>query len=116
MSYEIKCKRCECEVTHICNEDFKKALIRLLSWVPEGGVTGDPRIKKAMKEFDKETCSEEIASFEDYPFFGSQAWSYLLFYKEEARTFHALLNNVIRAAGLDPHSITMEALRNDDER
>jgi hypothetical protein len=107
MEYSIKCDRCGLPVEHTCNANFKEALLRLLTWVPEGGVTTSNAIKEAMQEEDKKQGDE--GNFEEHPFFGSQAWSYLLFYKEEARTFHALLHNVMREAGISPHKLEQEA-------
>lgn len=53
---------------------------------------------------------------EEQPFFGSQAWSYPLFgSKDSARSFHALIHNLIRATGMDPHSVQMEIQRQTEQ-
>ena len=107
---EIRCRDCNSAVEHICEDGFREALIRLLTWIPEWGASGSPEMAAAFTEADvAQREGDDPLSFEDLPFFGSQAWSYLIFHKEQARTFHALLNNLIRAAGLDPHQLDRDA-------
>lgn len=103
--YEIKCSKCNLPVTHICDENFKKTLKRLLTWVPEG-MWSSGEMHEAFKAESKKQGDEY--NFEEKPFFGSQAWTYLIWYKEDARSFHAILNNMIRAAGIDPYQLEQE--------
>jgi len=107
MSYEIKCTKCNSILTHDCNADVKKALLRLLTWVPEGGASAHLHLKELLKQIEPD--------IEEAPFFGSQAWSYTLFHKEEARTFHALINNLIRALGYEPYALAREAMEFEDD-
>lgn len=103
--YEIKCGRCKLPVTHVCNEDFREALLHFLSWVPEGMWASE----QMAEAFEKESKSQgDEDDFSKHPFFGSQAWSYLIWYKEDARSFHGVIDNMIRAAGFDPYQIRNE--------
>lgn len=108
---KVMCPDCGDVVHHTCNSELKRAIVKLLSWVPSG--LGTKQLHEAMIESGRKggwigknaTPAELTAMFEE-PFFGSQAWSYPLFgSKEEARSFHGYLHGVIRAAGLDPHEI-----------
>jgi len=103
--FEIKCGRCKLPVEHICNEEFKEALKSLLTWVPEG-MWSSGAMEAAFKKESKKQGDEH--DFQKFPFFGSQAWTYLMWYKEDARSFHAVLHNLIRAAGIDPHEFMVQ--------
>lgn len=100
--YKITCSKCKQPVEHICNEEFKDAVIQFLSWVPEG-MWASGQMAETFKKASKE--HEINYDFQKQPFFGSQAWSYLIWYKEDARSFHGVINSMIRAAGLDPYQI-----------
>jgi len=117
MSYKITCTECGQPISHECNEDFKKALFRLLTWVPEGAWSS-PEMYEAFKA--ESARQQDDYEFDKYPFFGSQAWTYLIWHKEDARTFHALLNNLMRAAGIDPNGMSeqvhLEIQRMEQER
>ena len=104
-NYEIKCKDCDQPIAHICHEDFKEALIRFLSWAPEGMWASGEMAAAFKQENEKQGNNYD---FQKYPFFGSQAWSYLIWYKEDARSFHGVMDNMIRAAGFDPYQIRLE--------
>lgn len=110
---EIKCTRCGATVAHKCEADLKEAFIRLLTWIPACNGFAD-------KDLDRQFLLSGTASgwiqedvppespFKD-PFFGSDTWAYVFFDKEEGRTFKALLNELMRAAGYDPHALRDEA-------
>lgn len=108
MSYKISCRRCDLPVEHVCDDDFKEALTQLLTWVPTP-CWASKEIAEAFRDERKrqgdEGAFDDDYNFEHYPFYGSQAWTYLIWHKEDARTFHALLNNLMRAAGIDPHGM-----------
>ena len=104
-SYKITCRDCGQPISHECNEDFAKALFRLLTWVPEG-CFASPEIYEAFKAESER--QQDDYDFTQYPFYGSQAWTYLIWHKEDARTFHALLKNLMRSAGIDPHEMDMK--------
>lgn len=111
MSYEIRCMKCQSPVEHVCGTDFRRAVMELLTWVPEGGLSStwlDGEAREAVIKAAQQRDGED-EDFQIMPFFGSQSWSYLLFHKDAARTFHALLNNVLRNAGLDAHQIGQDA-------
>lgn len=110
---EIKCAKCNLNIVHNCHSDLLSAAKSLYSWAPNQ--LGDDEMHAAFVAHGER--SEWLAKGEDpgkepypSPFFGSQAWSYALFgNKDDARTFHALIDNLVRAAGLDPDSIRDKA-------
>lgn len=110
----VKCPDCEAIVEHSCRSDVREAVHALLSWVPEYGFAS-PELTAAFEATGRktrwidetETVKEHLAK----PFFGSQSWSYPLFEKEEARTFHALIHNLVRAIGINPYEIEDEVHR-----
>lgn len=112
--FTITCDRCKQPVGHVCNETFAEALMDLLTWVPEHGVTASEELSAAFKAASKSQLDE--CDFTKMPFFGSQVWSYLIWYKDEARTFHGLLAGLIQAAGLDPHKVRLEAAKKARDR
>lgn len=98
MSLKIECDRCNAEVEHVCNRNLPKEVIDLFKFTigdfPDGVKTkGNPYYSKG----------DEKA-----PFF-SEVYLYSLFGKEHARSILAYVNSVIRAAGLDPHSLQTRA-------
>lgn len=107
----VICPDCADLVAHTCNSQLKEAITDLMSWVPERGL-GTEALEEALIASGKEHGwieEGEEKAHEDSPFFGSQGWSYPLFgSKGEARTFHALIHNLIRATGIDPHDIQVE--------
>lgn len=100
--FTITCGRCKAPVSHVCGETFQAALMSLLTWVP-GGYFASEEIAAAFKAESER--QQDDYDFAEHPFFGSQAWTYLIWRKEDARTFHALLNNVMRASGIDPYEM-----------
>ena len=101
MDLKVSCTCCNCEVTHTCDGDAIEALKKLLRWVPYGVATKE--LDKALRE-QPEHCYGQSDEDRNSPFFGSQGWSFALFGKEDARTFHAMVHNLIRAHGLDPYA------------
>lgn len=77
MSLKITCNQCKCEVTHVCNQDIKKAAYQLATVTCEDGKT---------------------------PIF-SEKYLYEALGKEDARTLMTLVENVIRACGINPDSV-----------
>jgi hypothetical protein len=115
MSHGIRviCPDCAEVVQHTCHNPIRKAVVDLLSWVPEGRSLATEKLNKAFMAAGRETGwigDDETAEqrFSE-PFFGSQSWSYpLLGSKAEARTFHALIHNLIRTVGMDPDAVIDE--------
>lgn len=112
MDIEIKCTRCNEKIHHLCNEDLGDAIIRLLRWVPE---SAHSEVLAGIRAAGvKHGWLQPDENFSEQPFFGSQSWSYAMFGKEEARTFHALINNVIRATGRDPNDMVVKAFPDEE--
>jgi hypothetical protein len=105
---KVICEDCDQPIKHECNADVKETLERLLSWVPEPAWASG-RMEKAFH--DESKAQDDEHDFREEPFFGSQGWSYLIFHKEDARIFHALIHNLIRAIGIDPHELEMQLYR-----
>jgi hypothetical protein len=108
----VICPECADVVAHHCNTEIRKAVVDLLSWIPEGGFATD-KLGDAFMEAGKELgWLEKDAKLEDqinHPFFGSQAWSYCLFgSKDTARSFHSRINTLIRALDIEPAEIERE--------
>ncbi len=98
--YKTTCCRCDAEVTHVCSQDFVKEAIDIFRFVPEGGFPA--QLKKGNPYLSK----EDVAEIDTMPFF-SETYLYALIGKEDARTVLAMINNFIRAAGLDPYGVEM---------
>ena len=118
----VICPDCGDVVEHHCHSNIQKAIVDLLTWVPSHGPATEGLTKalvKAGRECewigkDDKTPPEERF---DAPIFGSQAWSYLLLgSKDESRTFHALIHNVCRAAGVDPTQVMSDFYQERDAR
>jgi hypothetical protein len=108
--FKVKCADCDVSVEHYChNQNLRKAVTDLLSWVPqERGFQTEDLTEAAMDagiEAGWVEAGDDPRKRFSRPFFGSQAYSYTLFSKDSARTFHALIHNVCRAAGIDPEEI-----------
>lgn len=97
---ELACSRCGRRVVHCCDDGVADALVQLFRWVPE---EVEPGVASALAAITPVEVQAKA------PFFGSQEWSYALFPKDTARSFHALLHGVARAAGLDPHELIAAA-------
>jgi len=119
----VICPDCGDTVQHTCHSGLAQALRELLTWAPERGFATD-KLEKALVEagvehgwIEKGKGKEYLAEHRESPFFGSQAWSYPLFgSKDTARSFHALIHQVVRAAGMDPHGIEQEIRREQQAR
>ena len=107
-SFRVLCPECCDAVEHHCHTDLRKAVVDFLSWVPETGLA-TKALEKAFFAAAKEYgWGAEPDTFEQ-PFFGSQAWSYVLFgSKETARSFHSEISAMIRAMGFDESAIQEE--------
>jgi len=92
-------------VEHVCDKTFKEALTKLLQWVPER-CWSSKQMEDAFKRESKD--QGDTYDFQEQPFFGSQAWTYLIWNKEDARSFHAYFHNLVRAAGIDPYELMKE--------
>ena len=118
----VICPDCGDVVEHHCHSKIQKAIVDLLTWVPSHGPATEGLTKALVKagrecewvaKDDKTPLSERF----DAPIFGSQAWSYLLLgSKDESRTFHALIHNVCRAAGVDPTQVMSDFYQERDAR
>jgi len=106
--FQVICSDCKAEVIHECRGDVREAVLALLTWAPHTGFQTEA-LAKAFADAGVESQwigkKEDVSERFKRPFFGSQAWSYPMFGKEEARTFHALIHNLVRAIGMDPHEI-----------
>jgi hypothetical protein len=96
----IKCERCGCELTHTCNGDLRQAVIDLMAFTPHYGMP-DFLIKAAKKAGFYDEGDEDVPLV-------SEAFLYPLLGKDDARTFMALINQVLRCAGVDPHSADLD--------
>ena len=108
----VLCPDCAAMVVHDCHNGLKRAVMEFLEWVPE--YLGTPELEAALLESGKKNDwihdeNDPEDTFKGHPFFGSQNWSYPLFgSKDQARTFHALIHNLITAAGLDVDALEGE--------
>jgi hypothetical protein len=117
VSLDIKCGRCNCTIVHHCeskdpndSDSPRERVIRFYTWGPTDGKLGDDEMHAAFLASAERngwgTDTEPGSDTHPAPFFGSQAWSYaLLGSKEEARSFHAQIDNLVRAFGFDPHEM-----------
>lgn len=102
---KVSCSECGQDLKHVCNVDFKSALVDLFKFTMEGGELGTAELTDAFK---KSPFYEE--GDENAPFF-SEAYLYNLVGKEDARTILCLFENLARAAGIDPYQAEVEACR-----
>lgn len=96
----ITCDRCKNEVTHICDKNLKQAVIDLLTFTPHYGMPDF--LKKESKRagfYDK--GDDEVPVI-------CETFLYPLLGKDDARTFMALLNHVLRIVGMDPDSAEID--------
>lgn len=94
----ITCRRCKNQIAHVCSEDLRTAAIALFKWRPQSGFPDalkrrNPWVGKTKRGYDVD--GPEI------PFL-SEVYQYALLGKEDGRTMLALVNNLLRAAGLEP--------------
>lgn len=92
---KVVCDRCNCELEHVCNPDLPEAAVSLYRFKPEGASSLVPAMKKTGYYSEGD---------ENAPFF-SEAFLYSLLGKENARSVLALINNLVRQAGLDPYAM-----------
>lgn len=95
---KITCERCASEIEHVCDEGLPEAAIHLFRF------TADANFKSVLKKSDFYAEGDE-----KMPFF-TERFLYPLLGKEDARTVLAVVNNLLRAAGLDPHALQTRAL------
>jgi hypothetical protein len=95
MALIVRCDRCNCELTHICEPKLKEAAKDLLKWAPEGGFPA---------------TVEGAEEAEGAPFL-SEVYLYPLLGKEDARTLLALVHGLVKQAGLDAAALELEAHR-----
>lgn len=103
--FQVVCADCQQKVVHRCHTEIEEAVVSLLTWVPETGLATSG-LKRAFFKAAKEHGWNAEPDSLTHPIFGSQSWSYpLLGSKDTARSFHAVIHNVVRALGFDPHAI-----------
>jgi hypothetical protein len=108
-SIRVICPDCGDVVLHHCHNEVHRAVRALLKWVPEHGLATEGLEKALVKAAKEHEWDADLEKMKKSPFFGSQAWSYPLFgSKDTARTFHALIHNLVRAVGMDPDAIQNE--------
>ena len=96
----ITCDRCKNEITHICNKDLKQAVIDLLTFTPHGGMPDFlKRESRRAGFYDK--GDDEVPVI-------CETFLYPLLGKDDARTFMAMLNHVLRIVGMDPDSVEID--------
>lgn len=104
----VICPECAAKVEHHCDHSIKKELVDLYAWTPE---SVHPDVYKAIVKAGRaDGWLEKGEEPKGRPFFGSQGWSYAMFSsKDTARSFHAFIDSVARAAGFDPHELKLLA-------
>ena len=105
--FDITCGRCSAPLTHECGgEDLITAIKRLYKFVPEDG-TPEAVIAEGKKNgmWNEEDEDEEALRF------FSETFLYALLGKEDARTVLALINNVVRACGIEAWKVEHQAAR-----
>jgi hypothetical protein len=112
MSLKITCERCNEEITHVCNADLVGDIVYLLKWRPHMGFPAKLKVGNiwVREVTDRINPTVKIDDIDDplCPLL-SETYLYALLGKEDARTFIALFNGIIRSAGLDPHVLTEQA-------
>lgn len=111
MTIRLICPDCADTVEHHCGDDLRRAIVAFLTWVPEYGPATEElanalveagKVNEWIGDDETQTPAERFNA----PFFGSQAWSYLLLgSKDSARTFHGLIASICRAAGVDEDEV-----------
>jgi hypothetical protein len=104
----ITCDRCGMPLEHHCSANFKEAIYGLLKWVPEG--RPNDKVCAALIEQGRESGwiddDEDPMERFEMPFFGTQAWSYMIFpFKDDARSFHSYIKSLLRNCGVDAHRV-----------
>ena len=97
---EVTCSRCKLQVSHECHpESLQEAAIDLFMWRPESGF---PKGVRGSTEYGAEKDNEDV------PFL-TESFLYPLLGKEDARTLMALVNNLFRSMGVEPHFLREKA-------
>lgn len=96
----ITCDRCKNEVTHVCDKNLKKAVIDLLTFTPHFGMP-DFLKKESRRAGFYDKGDDEVPVI-------CETFLYPLLGKDDARTFMALLNHVLRIVGMDPGSVEID--------
>ena len=90
---EIRCSRCKATIQHVCDESLISAITHLQTLIVEA--------PEELFHIDNDYYQP---GDENAPFL-SEGFLYPLLGKEGARTVLAAINNVIRAAGIDPRHV-----------
>jgi hypothetical protein len=104
----VKCGRCGNDLTHVCDNGsgkLREAVIELMSWTPHFGMS--PAVIKEGKKSGMYQKGDEEAPFI------SEAYLYTLLGKDDARTFMAMINHLLRLVGFDPHGNGIDQSVND---
>jgi hypothetical protein len=102
---EVTCSRCKSQLHHECHpETLQEAALDLFMWRPESGFPKEMKKHGDGAEQDK-----------DVPFL-TESFLYPLLGKEDARTLMALVNNVFRACGIEPHFLREKAYEVIDQK
>lgn len=97
---EVTCSRCKQGLVHECHpESLQEAAVDLFMWRPESGF---PKGIRGSTEYGSEKDNEDV------PFL-SESFLYPLLGKEDARTLMALVNNLFRSMGVEPHVLREKA-------
>lgn len=94
--FKVTCADCDAPLVHECDDDLLEAAQHIYEYTPEC-------INVEFSELPGYTPGDDSA-----PFF-SEAFLYPLMGKMDARTILAMVNNLVRAAGLDPVVLKREA-------
>jgi hypothetical protein len=113
----VLCAECGVGIHHHCHDagvtEMKEALISLLRYVPEHC---EPEVAKAIEKAGRASgWHDKDTKLTKSPLFGGEPWTYGMFGKEDGRTVKALVNRIIRAAGLEPDEVRAEAWRTLEE-
>lgn len=103
----ITCRRCNNQITHICSTTLQDAAVLLFKWRPMIGFPVAMKNRNPWIGHVKGSCDVDGP---EIPFL-SEVYQYALLGKEDGRTLLALVNNLLRAAGLDPSELEKAAGR-----
>jgi len=96
----VTCDRCKNELTHICDKNLKQAVLDLLTFTPHFGMP-DFLKKESKKAGFYDKGDDEVPVI-------CETFLYPLLGKDDARTFMALLNHVLRIVGMDPNGVEID--------
>jgi len=105
----VMCPDCGETVRHTCGTALRQDLIDLLTWTPED--VHEKVYKAIVSAGRSEGWIEKGEEPRGEPFFGSQSWSYAMFGKSSARSFHGYIDAIVRSAGFDPDELRSVAYR-----